>query len=386
MAITIDWGNKVINVPKADMLLVQSVPFEVRALDIDAFRLVLNDLQDDPVGMPYPTTHAHVSPVSVGGVQLARVVEIINGYTITFEDGQYAVNLIGANSNIGDVVNLNQVSVRSANSVGLSFSDIINDQSYQGYVWIDTVDGLSGTQYPRGTPSDPVSNWTDAVIIAESRKFESFKLRHALVLPNAAVLDQYTISGLNLIGSVLTFDGNSVVDTEVTGVTFSGSLGTGHLVARQCNVQALTNFEGSAYDCRIDGNIQLKATPYDSLNVSFINCVSGFAGDARFTLDCNGTTSNIQFRNWTGGIGITNFTGGNSMSIDVSQGKVVIDSTCTAGTILVRGVAEVVDNSGVGCTVILDGTVTNLAAAGSITEADKADIANRIIPQIWAAS
>lgn len=74
------------------------------------------------------------------------------------------------------------------------------------------------------------------------------------------------------------------------------------------------------------------------------------------------------------------------MSIDVSQGKVVIDSTCTAGTILVRGVAEVVDNSGVGCTVILDGTVTNLAAAGSITEADKADIANRIIPQIWAAS
>jgi hypothetical protein len=69
--------------------------------------------------MAYPDTHRHVAPVSLGGVTLARIIEIINGYTVTFEDGQYAVNLVGANSNVGDVVNVNQVSVRSANSVGL---------------------------------------------------------------------------------------------------------------------------------------------------------------------------------------------------------------------------------------------------------------------------
>jgi len=49
---------------------------------------------------------------------LARVVEIINGYTITFENTAYAVNIVGGNSNISDVVNLNLVSVRSANSAG----------------------------------------------------------------------------------------------------------------------------------------------------------------------------------------------------------------------------------------------------------------------------
>ena len=117
MAITINWATKVIAVPKADMTLVQASP-EIRSLDINAFRLALRDIEDGD-GMPYAHTHNHVAPLSVGGVTLSRVVEIINGYTITFEDGQYAVNLTGANSNISDVTNVNQVSIRSANSAGL---------------------------------------------------------------------------------------------------------------------------------------------------------------------------------------------------------------------------------------------------------------------------
>jgi hypothetical protein len=60
----------------------------------------------------------------LAGIILARVVELINSYTITFEDGQYAVNLTGANSNIADKVNVNQVSVRASNSAGLVNPDI----------------------------------------------------------------------------------------------------------------------------------------------------------------------------------------------------------------------------------------------------------------------
>jgi len=119
MAITIDWTTKVISIPKADMPLVTMTPFEIRELDINTFRLILKDLEDDSEGMTFSTTHNHIAPISVGGVSLARVVELINGYTVTFEDGQYAVNITGGNSNIGDNVNLNQVSVRSANSAGL---------------------------------------------------------------------------------------------------------------------------------------------------------------------------------------------------------------------------------------------------------------------------
>lgn len=124
MAITINWPTGVISVPKADMTLIQSVPFEIRELNLDTFRLRLKDLEDDADGQVWATTHNHNTTVAVGGVILARVVEIINGYTVTFENGTYAVNLVGANSNVGDVVNLNTVSVRAANSAGLTDSDL----------------------------------------------------------------------------------------------------------------------------------------------------------------------------------------------------------------------------------------------------------------------
>ena len=116
MAITIDWATKIINVPKAYTTLVQTLPTEIRDLPLNQFRVDLKDLEDDAEGMTFIDTHAHNTEVSLGGIVYARIIEIINGYTITFEDGQYAVNLTGANSNVGDNINVNQVSVRSANS------------------------------------------------------------------------------------------------------------------------------------------------------------------------------------------------------------------------------------------------------------------------------
>jgi hypothetical protein len=136
MAISINWATKVIYVPKADMTLIQPSP-EIRQLDLDQFRLTLKDLEDDAEGMIFLDTHRHVAPVSLGGVTLARIVEIINGYTVTFEDDQYAVNLIGANSNVGTVANVNQVSIRSFNSAGLQ--DLTTIQAAMWGVLTDTI-------------------------------------------------------------------------------------------------------------------------------------------------------------------------------------------------------------------------------------------------------
>jgi len=114
--ITIDWGAKIINIPQSYLTDLGGGVYE---LDTDQFRLDLKDLEDDEEGMNFPDTHRHTTEVVLSGVTYARFVEIINGYTITFEDGQYAVNLTGSNNNISDVTNVNQVSVRSFNSAGL---------------------------------------------------------------------------------------------------------------------------------------------------------------------------------------------------------------------------------------------------------------------------
>jgi hypothetical protein len=121
MAITINWEKKIINVPKADLIFLGGDLYE---LNVNTFRLFLKDLEDDTDGISYIRTHNHSPQVTVGGVTIARVVEIINGYTITFEDGLYAVRLSGANNNILDVTNINQVSVQSTNSAGLVNNDV----------------------------------------------------------------------------------------------------------------------------------------------------------------------------------------------------------------------------------------------------------------------
>lgn len=119
MSVSINWPTGVIFIPRNDLTLIQSNPTEIRELNINDFRLTLKSLEDNPEGMPFPKTHKHNTEVTLGGVIYARTVQILSPYTVTFEDGQYAVNLVGANSNIADVTNVNQVSVRTFNSAGL---------------------------------------------------------------------------------------------------------------------------------------------------------------------------------------------------------------------------------------------------------------------------
>jgi hypothetical protein len=64
-----------------------------------------------------------------------------------------------------------------------------------------------------------------------------------------------------------------------------------------------------------------------------------------------GSGRDLSLRGYSGGIKITNLTGSNKASLDFISGQAIIDSTCTDGTIVVRGADYVEDNSGAGCTV-----------------------------------
>ena len=116
MAPTVDWLTKVVTIPQSDLTLVSGTTYE---LDMDAYRFELKAVEASEEGMPHPDIHNHVTDVLMGGVTFAPFVIIINGYTLTFEDGQYSVNVIGANTNTQDVLNRNQVSVATSNSAGL---------------------------------------------------------------------------------------------------------------------------------------------------------------------------------------------------------------------------------------------------------------------------
>lgn len=119
MAISINPLTFVINIPRADMTLIQSTPTEIRELNLNTFRLNLRAYEAAVYGIYLYKTHNHNTEVTLGSLTFARVIEILPPYTVTFQDGQYAVNLVNANSNVSDRTNVNQVSVRSSNSAGL---------------------------------------------------------------------------------------------------------------------------------------------------------------------------------------------------------------------------------------------------------------------------
>lgn len=136
MAISIDWGTKIISVPQSYLTPITGNRYE---LDVNQFRLDLRSLEDDLMGITYLRTHKHNTEVVLGGITYARFVELVNGYTVSFESGSYIVELDGANNNILEKSNYTGVSIREKNSAGLitvsSGSGLSQDQSDK----LDTV-------------------------------------------------------------------------------------------------------------------------------------------------------------------------------------------------------------------------------------------------------
>lgn len=356
MAISVNWANKEIFVPRADMVLIQTSPTEIRQLDVDVFRLALKDLEDGVEGIIYDSTHSHVAPITVGGVSLARVVEFINDYTITFEDGQYAVNLVGANTNLADVVNVNQVSVRSSNSAGLVNLEEIKIQSFQdARVWINTNIGLAGTTFSRGTPANTVDNPTDARVIADANTLERFHLNGTITLPNGEEFAGSDWLGHSIVSSKIILNNVSVNGAYFNNLEIEGQC-NGYVDIENCKVQNITNFAGIMQDCSVE-DISVSST--NTQLITIINCRSHNADMTQ--LDMNSSNCHVMVKDYFGGLQIDNFDQGNNISIDMSSGKVHITSSCTSGTIIVRGIAELIDESGPGCTVVTSG-LTNLKA------------------------
>lgn len=118
MAVSINWLTGEIFVPRADMPVIQASP-EVRELDTDAFFDALKDLEVSVDGILWPDTQRHNLSYVIAGITYAQGIEIIPPYFVTFEDGQYRVNLTGSNNNIAEVATANQVGILSNNSAGL---------------------------------------------------------------------------------------------------------------------------------------------------------------------------------------------------------------------------------------------------------------------------
>lgn len=355
MAISIDYLTKIIFVPRADLVEIQNTPSFVYQLNMEWFYREVTDLQDDQAGSPFVDACVNTAPVDVGGVLLARVIQIINGYFVEFEDGQYAVNLTGANTNLQDVTIVNQVSIRPNNSAGLQDLSVLLQAAYGGVVNVDVVNGQAGTVIPLGTRGTPVNNFADALIIAQENSLPGINLMRSATLDVGDFAQGYLFTGDSSATITLTIDpGSNVLNCTFEHMTIQGTM-DGDNTFTQCRILDINYTNGFIVECALDGDITLGG----GAQCSVLDCWSNVAGggaNAYPTIDMGGSSNSLALRNYSGGIGLRNYSGGGAVSMDMASGRVIVKDTVTAGEITIRGIADLEDLS-TGTAVIVDATV-----------------------------
>lgn len=344
MAISIDWGAKIINIPKADLTILSGNLYKY---DVNAFRLELRNLEDDIDGMAFLKTHKHNWIVTLSGVDYARVLEIINWYTVTFEDWNYSVSLFWANHNIADVKNVNQVSLIVSNSAWLINVDqeAIQYASFGWAVNLDTNSVNSGTEYPTWNVEYPVNNMADAILIDIERGFKKILIISSFLEINEDLSDKYNIVGTSPFNKIIVNPIANVSKVEFENLSIENSELDWANVLRECEISTITSVSGLIFNCSLKWDVRLNwwILMYDSVsNVPWW----GYSNIYWWAWII------IQIRWFKGSIWLNDIVDG-SHSIGWAEGRLVIDSTCTWWTIHIRGEwFEVIDNSWPGCAVL----------------------------------
>jgi len=276
-----------------------------------------------------------------------------------------------------------QVVRSSSSSATLQELSAIQFSSFQGGVWIDVSNGTAGTYFPTGTPQEPVSNLSDAKSIAEERGFDTFYILGNITITTGDNIDGYTIVGQNPVKTTIDIEaGASTVGCEYNSATISGVL-DGNSIIEHCRIIALTYVEGEIRRCVLTGTIMLSG----SSPTNILDCWSGVAGTDTPIIDMGGSGRDLNLRAYTGGIKIKNKNGSDFVSIDMLSGHVIIDSTVTSGSVLIRGVTKVTDNSD-GATVdathairpdMVADSVWDALASGHVSANSFGDVLRRVI-------
>jgi hypothetical protein len=325
--LSINWGTKVIYVPKFFLTHLGGTNYE---LDTNAFRMALKDLEDSPEGMTYPDTNNHNTSVLLGGIVYARIIEMINGYTVTFEDGLYSVSLTGSNNNILDVTNLNQVAIRSNNSAGLVQTREIEQSAFNGYIAVDpqnrTGKATSSTLYPAGTEQAPCLTLLNAKLIGNLRGISKYRMLSNITIGAATsdAFDTESVAGFTMEGVAATLNTSA---TAHTAVTMTSGCRTGNTTWKNSRITGYQGGESHYVDCMIDGidnahciyercgildgtvlgySIRQSSVVGNTHASYFKEC---FSDEGTAILDRNGTALNVTFDGFFGRLKIINQNG-----------------------------------------------------------------------------
>lgn len=283
---------------------------------------------------------------------------LTGGITNTFQSGDpYDVfdvvqcNVAGGNLVAVDDVNADldpifttsytQVVRTSSSSATLQELTAIQIASYNNGITIDLLSAFSGTDFPVGTPQQPVNNFTDALLIAAEFGFVILFILGDMVISGADFTGKTFIGQGQNLGSITLASSAILTDCTVTKSSVTGTL-DGNATIDECSVASLTMLSGLLVNSLISGTITFGG----STDATIVNCSSAVPGlGASPIIDCGGAGGpDWLVRAWNGDIQIDNIVDSDG-SVDMDSGQIIVDSTCSGGTLTLRGLSQLTDNS-----------------------------------------
>jgi hypothetical protein len=296
----------------------------------------------------------------VGDIKFADLSRPAGKISIDFESGDLIVD---STVSSGTVV-VRGIGTLTDNSTGNAVviskilnADNVNNSLFDGGVTVDAISGIPGTEFPIGTRSNPVSNLADAKIIAANESINEIRFLGNYTFSGADDLNDYVIRGegpeatLFTLTSGVTTDNTLFLDADITGVC------GGYTRIRDCEIKtSLSNIQGLFENCIFRVGTYTLIGDNTKLFVAN-NCKSGVVtGQPQPIFDCNGDGASFIVRAWSGPYTTRNKTAAVSgICFDFISGKLILDSTITAGHFPVRGTVYVINNTTGTATVELEG-------------------------------
>lgn len=266
-----------------------------------------------------------------GSINIALDIPILLKHTGTGADlGDVLVRFVNTGQS-GPQLNIDELLVQGvANTSSLGFLNAA--------VWMDTIDGESGTAEGVGQATKPSDNIADGLTIAAANNLHRFEVGTGSTITLGSATNFLAFAG---VGWVLALGGQDVGSSRFFGAAVSGTgIGSGRVVLDRClfiGAASFTNF--ALLSCNL-------TTQMLTLGVAgthrLINC-EGSAATIDFDAALGATTLDV-FR-WSGSLTIDNMKAGDVLNFNCNEGALTLNASCTAGTINKSGTFGLTDNS-----------------------------------------
>ena len=315
-----------------------------------------------------------------------KVVDGSNGSTQMEEEIPAVNSYLGTGANIGEV-RFRFLSTTTTNiqteRIRFEFTTLAAESGFEGgMVWIDTLNGVSGTAQGIGIATNPVSNIDDAITIAGNNNLHQYFVPSDSTLTPTGDFNDFTVSGIRF-ETVLgghDYSGTHLIrSAPISGIATTA---TNSLVILEGLVTTMTTDNVYFGDSVFLGTCTFGTSGIVSPSVTMNHCRSG-STTAIFT-KTSGATLNLTNLDWKGSLTINGLESGDVVMLSGGElGAITLNGA--DATVTIGGIAkEVINNLTGSPSVNTDGLIigSDTALIGSSTLANQ--IADHAIRRSWA--